>query len=290
MLQTKEYAMPPIFLLNSALAAVLLTGTTLARTAPIALPRLDYSLPVSLEIAAITLAGTGEIPLGTAEPGGYQFVDSAVELSEDSDRASTLSGNIDLSGDLTIDDATAELSGSVSISADLNYDLNFVLGLTNTDSLYDYADGVPLSMPMDATSGTVQQTWDLSFPIDPGVDMSNLLVGLEVSDLLTFKNSDMGVDINGNAENDFIEVMLTGFTSDIRLDLIEVDLINGSGTPSLAFAVESVSFSGNVGDVSTDPPFGPIFLTTVDDVFAAPIPSTLLLMPMGLLGFAFRRR
>lgn len=282
--------MRPISILTLPLAAALLTSTTQARAAPVELPAFDYSLPASLEIAEITLAGTGAIPLGTAESGGYQFVNSTVQLTQDPGRASTLSGNIGLTGALTVDDETSELSGSVSVSATLDYDLSFVLGLTDVDPVYDYADGVPLSMPLNATSGQVERTWDLSFPFEPGIDLSNLLVDLEVSDLLTFKNADMGVDVNGNGENEFIEVILTGFTSDITLDLFAVDLTDGSGTPSLAFSAESVSFSGNVGDVSTDPPFGPFLLTTTEDFNLAPIPSTLMLVVLGLMGFAFRRR
>ncbi|MCG6942172.1 MAG: hypothetical protein LJE69_13085 [Thiohalocapsa sp.] len=62
------------------------------------------------------------------------------------------------------------------------------------------------------------------------------------------------------------------------MDLDEVDILFGTSTPQVSLRVDQLSFSGNVGDVSMDPPLGRILLS---DVPLADVPAPLGLAPVG---------
>lgn len=259
-----------------------LPGQAAEMTVPIEFQLSDFDV----ELSSMNLAGSGSIPLGQGPAGvddGYLFVASDVLVTESQTETSTLTGDLHALGEISFDpEDPSSLSGMVDFTIDIDYEIFAILALTDADPANDYVAGLPNPIALDPSTGTMTGT--------VSVDLAELASGepipgegIGVADFLSAKQPDLGVDVNGNGENDFLEIFLTNLEADFLLDLDDVDFLDpdNGGLPQVSLNVDQLVFSGNVGDVSTDPPFGPIPLSYFD-IYPAPAPSGLALLGIGL--------
>jgi len=275
--------------LPAAMTASLLLGAGPAAHAGVLSVPIDHVFDnISAELAELHLSGVGQLPLGLGPApinDGYRFVQSEVLITEDATQTSSVGGSLSMAGSLEIDTETlALLSGTVTLMLDLDYQIYTVLSLTDIDPDNDYVAGLPDPILMDPAIGTLSETLTIDF-----TDLDSLIgSGAASPSFLSTKVSDLGVDVNGNGENDYLEIALTGLEADLDLSLGDVALIGViDGTPQVSLSLSQLQLAGFVGDVSTDPPFGPILLT---DPAAAPAPPAIALLGLGLAALWPRRR
>ncbi len=243
----------------------------------------NLALDFTVEVTSLNLSGQGPMPLGQRPVQEYFPVPSLIVFNEDPARTSTIRTQGTISGDLS-----GILSGTPTGTIDLDlifgYNIATVLHLTdeNATTAPNYTTDVPTDITMNPSTGSFAKT--LHYTV--GGSMPTPSFPFPITDILSAKIADLGVDVNGNGQNDFLEVMFKGFTSTVSMDLFSFDLGVANGGIKVGLTASEVLFQGNVGDVSTDPPFGPFTLTSQ----AVPEPSTLFLTLIGLVGLARNRK
>jgi len=270
---------------------------------------------VTTPITVFDGTGTGSVPLAS-DPGnslgdsidGYGYVDATATISA----SPTLSS----AGKTTIDfDLT---TFSVHVSSVFSLNLNVTLVDADTRLGRDFATGSPSVLtPMKP----------LEIKVDGDVDLLSLLAALAalppaatdaeilgaiigaatVSHSVVDAKYALGVDVNQNGALD----VLTLRTMDLDPTLLSLDVTDGDldalldaiagGTLTSPIEIEagvsvsglSLAFTGDVHDVSTDPPFTLNFIDVSFGSAATAVPepsSLLLLLAAGLSLLALGRR
>ena len=252
-----------------------------------------FTVQINTEITAMTLTGTGPVPLGTGLNQSYQPVQSmltATATSNPSDPAVKSGGTTTL---------TITSSGSDSVTVDTFSTFTFYLELKfeDIDPVNDYAGGLtnPLILPAKPLVITLTDSLTLSLadilanpntlPDHPGVN--------PVSSQVEY---DLGVDINSSSENDVVKYTAENFdlgddltfSDDVLANVTLDDILDAtfSGNPlvlgtQVSILSGSFLFKGLVADPGADPEFS-IQLTGLS--LSAPEPGTLLLLALALIG------
>ncbi len=233
---------------------------------------------VQIEIVQMDLTGGGSLPLAYL-PGSptddYGFVDSLVDVSLAAPSTLTIDSVFDLSNLL------------VQTTTVLDLFLEFTI--TDNDPSADFAGTLgPIFTiaPVKALSTTIVSIVDFSefdlFDPDP---FNNIPVTATITSN-TIK-SDLGVDVNNNSELDFIEFSIDNFLLGEDALLFE-SVVPGDPLSGLIVTAATLTMTGQVADVSADPPFT-IGLTT-PIAQQVPEPTPIVLFSLGLLLLGARRR
>ena len=245
----------------------------------------SHNLDFTVEVTTLDLSGQGLlIPLGQKPVKDYLSVPSLVVFNEDPARVSTIRTTGTISGDLS-GILSGTPTGNIDLDLNFGYNIATILHLTDqngTSTAPNYTAGVPTDITMDYATGNFPKT--LNYTVGGALPTPSF--PFPFTDILYSKVADLGVDVNGNGENDYLEVMFKGFTATVSMDLFSFDFAVGGSGIKIGMTASEVLFQGNVGDVSTDPPFGPFLLTSQ----AIPEPPTLLLTLLGLAGMARCRK
>jgi hypothetical protein len=286
---------------------------------------------IETEIVQMNLQSASPTPVPLAsDPGnalgdsieGYGFVDSTVVITE----SSTLQSGVTMS--IGFD----PLTSIAAITANLSLHLD--LGFTDVDAVpaRDYVgqpDGATLNLLANSGSPMlVTQTASIDFtaafallfgtttPTEQEL-LDALTAGTTLDPIVsTAAEYALGVDVNGNAENDKVKLKAADIAfdpMDLMLDitgtsgglegLIESILAGTLSGPltfgaSVSISAANFTFDGLVVDESTDPPFT-LDVSTDDPVIGidpnavnvpAPGPALLLLAGLLVTGAAVRRR
>jgi hypothetical protein len=266
--------------------------------------------PVVIEITdeSFNLVGEGAIPLGD----GYAFVGSKVTVKEHPTKTSTIQSMITFNElDFFLPIGSISTTPMVVFTVDSSLELFPLIEITDHDPAGDptmnpaYAGTLGPTVTIDPTDPlTAMSSDEISIDFssaDPnstivelfisGFDFSTLTFSVNnlsmSSDPLTFKQ-DLGQNVGGGAEDDFIELTIAGLTMgdavfDIN-ELLSIDIF--SPTLDAEFEFPTLVVNGSVADISTDPPFGPISLTSVFSEASVPEPGVISLMAIGLLAMA----
>lgn len=229
-------------------------------------------------IAQMDLFGQGALPLGL-EPGnandGYGLVESEVSLS-------ALPGS-----EVTI---TFDIAPSfLEVVFSLNFELFTEITITDIDPVADFSGALGPAFtltPLAPLSATLDAIVDFSSfdPADPfaTIPVSSTTISNSIKETLN-------VDVNGNGELDFIEFTIGDFLF-VDEDAISFDFINPDNPDEgLIVTSASLSLSGQVADVSTDPPFTIAMSTNRPPVNVAE-PAIAALFGAGLAGLVIARR
>ena len=99
--------------------------------------------------------------------------------------------------------------------------------------------------------------------------------------------SALGVDVNNNGELDFIEFSVDDFL--LGEDALLLDfVVPGDPLSGLIVTAATLTMTGQVADLSTDPPFTIGLSTPIAQ--QVPEPTTIVLLSLGLLLLGARRR
>jgi hypothetical protein len=279
--------------LHTPLIASLLLGASLSGRAEVITTTIDFTLPsFDVELAAMNLQGRGLMPLGRgplAINDGYRNVYSELLLTESPTATSTLTGSLGVNGSIEWDgSALTLLGGMLSFTLDIDYQIYTVLTVTDIDPVNDYAAGLASPITMDPSIGSMSGSVDVDVTLlGSGGAIPGGSIG--VDEFLSAKIADLGVDVNGNGPNDYLQIALDHLEADFEMNLDDVSILLGSGTPRVSLNVDQLVFSGAVGDVTTDPPFGPITLSSAP-LSQVPAPPGLALLGIGLVALWPRLR
>ncbi len=236
----------------------------------------------AIPIVQMDLSGQGLLPLGF-EPGNatddYGFVESSVSFSALPGSDVTTTFNI-APNFLDVEFVmTFELFSEITIT-DIDPNANFTGSLGTGFTLFPVA-------PLSATlSGLVDlSSFDFTDPFGT-IPVSSTTASNSIKE-------DLSVDVNLNGELDFIEFQIEDFLflneNDLSFDFVNPD----DPSEGLIVSSASLSLSGQVADVSTDPPFT-LALSTQNDVLDPPAsvdePSFIALFTAGFIGLGFARR
>ncbi len=283
----------------AAFAAAALHASSLVATADPVVIRFDT------ELVSMTLTGSGQIPLARDQQGveGYGFVTSSVTLTLSSQRAnpgpSSLGGACASTGLAHPPNpcvGTGEFDGGAlngtQFQVDSFFDVFFDITLTDIDPNHDFygqSPGASLSLfdngPVRVASSYATDfvNLDPQFGLWPPPESAPF-----VGSGLMLKRA-LGVDINGNGEEDVLEFTLLSLT---WLDAGRTFIQLPDGTVVWTVDAEA-ALNGAVMDASVDPPFsigdlvGPT--TGTSRVAPVPEPGTLLLVAGGLAVLRRRR-
>ncbi len=228
----------------------------------------------AIPIAQMELTGQGLLPLAF-EPGSsthdYGLVDSTVELS-------AVGGS----------DVTTTFDFLILTEAEVAIDFMLFVEIRFTDNApgvgNDYTGKLAPSFtltPAEALKATVSGNIDFT-NFDPNDPFATVVTTIQTTSKSI--KEDLGVDVNQNGEFDFIELRIKDFLldeNDLNFEFVD------PATPAAGLIVTSASLtlSGQVADVTADPPFTLQLSTPAVDA-----PSTMALMVVGLVGLGFARR
>ncbi|MCP3869987.1 MAG: PEP-CTERM sorting domain-containing protein [Gammaproteobacteria bacterium] len=233
-----------------------------------------------IPINSVDIEGRGQMPLGY-EPGSaqddYGFVESEVHVT---------------SGDGTQLSLNYEVTpvSSTGVKVDLELMLSAFLEFTFTDNdpIHDFANGLNDSFtikPDEAFEATITS----SILIDLAtVSLADMLQSIPLSTSVTSNTVkyELDVDVNGNGDLDFIALTVEDLLineNDLAFELDPQAIQDG-----LTLTSTSLTLTGQVADVSTDPPFSIALSSPV--TAQVPEPGILLLLGFGLAAFGSIRR
>ena len=246
-----------------------------AHAVPIPIPETIVTVPLT----ELNLAGQGSLPLGFDAgnpPDNYGFVasDVSVSLAAPSTLTITQSGTIDF------DTQIAE------IDVDLEFDLFLQFMFTDVDPGADYTSlgNMFTISPADSLNTAISGHVTLDLNI---ADLSDPNATIPVTATITSNTikHNLGVDINNNGPLDFIAFSIDDFLLDEN-DLLFEPVDPNDISQGLIVTTASLTLSGQVADVDTDPPFT-IDLMTVPTLI--PEPPIALLFTVGLISLIVRK-
>lgn len=232
---------------------------------------------VAIPIAQMDLSGEGLLPLGfdAGNPNGeYGFVQSGVSLS-------TLPG----SEVLTAFNITPSFQ---EVEVTLTFELFAEITITDIDPVFDFTGslGTGFSLfPAAPLSATLTSIVDFS-SFDPADPFGTIPVSSSITS--TSIKEDLNEDVNLNGELDFIEFRIEDFLfldeNDIVFDFVDPN----DPEAGLIVSSASLSLSGQVADVSTDPPFT-VALSTDNPPVNVDEPAFIALFSLGFIGLLVAR-
>lgn len=256
------------------------TALVVAALSFLAAPQVNAQ--VEFEIVQMDLTGGGSLPLAFL-PGSptdnYGFVDSLVDVRLVAPSTMTITSEPDFSN-----------LPNISVQTTTVLDLFLEFTITDNDPSADFAGTLgPMFTiaPVEPLSTSIVSIVDFSEfnPNDPD-PFNNIPVTATITS--TTIKSDLGVDVNNNGDLDFIEFTIDDFLLGEDALIFE-SVVPGDPLSGLIVTAAMLTMTGQVADISTDPPFTIGLSTPIAQ--QVPEPTFIGIFSLGLLLLgAWRRR